>query len=778
MAEDSHCPLSTQRHWADNVVAWLRDGQPKGDEEMKVSTERQKNLAVLTSGGDAPGMNAAVRAVVRTALSRGADIYAVYEGYQGMVAGGENIRRMTWDAVGGILHQGGTAIGSARCHEFRTREGRQQAARNLVAHGIDGLIVIGGDGSLTGANVFRQEWPGLLAELVEKGEISQEEADDHPQLNIVGLVGSIDNDMFGTDMTIGADTALHRITEAIDAITSTAASHQRTFVVEVMGRHCGYLALMSGLATGANWVLIPENPPEVDDWEEVMCRSLKAGRQIGRRHSMVVVAEGAHDRHGNPITSGQVQRVLEERLGEDVRVTILGHVQRGGAPSAFDRYLSTVLGYAAVDEILSAAPESEPMLVGIRQHHIQRSPLMECVAKTHQVAEVIASHEYDKAMVMRGGSFADAFDTLRTLLRAQPHPPEPGQRQLRLVVLHSGGPAPGMNTAVRAAIRLGIDKGHTMLAVYHGFQGLIDGEVQEMDWMSVSGWVSKGGAELGTTRKVPEGADFYLLARQLEAYRIDGLLVIGGWTGYQAAYQLFSRREDFPAFDIPIICLPASINNNLPGSQLSIGADTALNSIITNVDKIKESAVASRRCFVVEVMGRDCGYLALMAGLATGAERAYLPEEGVSLADLQVDVAELVEGFAHGKRLGLMIRNENVDPLYTTEFMRALFEKEGGDLFDVRQAILGHIQQGGNPSPFDRIQATRLAADCIEFLIAEGSKSSPRVAAIGLQEGRVEFTGLENLPRLTEKGVQRPKEQWWLGIRSIARTMAQPGPYA
>jgi 6-phosphofructokinase 1 len=216
----------------------------------------------------------------------------------------------------------------------------------------------------------------------------------------------------------------------------------------------------------------------------------------------------------------------------------------------------------------------------------------------------------------------------------------------------------------------------------------------------------------------------------------------------------------------------------LPGSQLSIGADTALNSIITNVDKIKESAVASRRCFVVEVMGRDCGYLALMAGLATGAERAYLPEEGVSLADLQVDVAELVEGFAHGKRLGLIIRNERVDPLYTTEFMRALFEKEGGDLFDVRQAILGHIQQGGNPSPFDRIQATRLAADCIEFLIAESRKPSPMVAAIGLQEGQIEFTNLENLPRLVEKGVQRPKDQWWLGIRAIARTMAQPGPQA
>ncbi len=736
----------------------------------------RKTLGVLTSGGDAPGMNAAVRAVVRTALSRGVDVYAIYEGYSGMVAGGDYIRPMTWDAVGGIIQRGGTAIGSARCTEFRTREGRRKAARNLVERHIDSLVVIGGDGTLTGASVFHQEWPSLLAELADAGEISREEAEAHPGLAVVGLVGSIDNDMFGTDMTIGADTALHRITEAVDAIGSTAASHQRTFVVEVMGRHCGYLALMSALATGANWILIPERPPDVDDWQGEMCRQLQAGREIGRRHSMVIVAEGAQDRQGNPITAADVKVALDERLGEDTRITILGHVQRGGAPSAFDRYMSTVLGHAAVDEVLSATPGTEPKLVGIRQHNTIRSPLIECVNKTRQVAEVIAQQDYEQAMAMRGGSFSESFRILRTLLRAQPRPVEPGQKRLRLALLHSSGPAPGMNTAVRVAVRLGLDRGHTMLAVQNGFQGLIDGDVREMDWMSVSAWVARGGAELGTNRKVPEGADFYQIARQLEAHQIDGLLVIGGWSGYQGAHELFRRREDFPSFNVPIACLPASINNDLPGSQLSIGADTALNSIIANVDKIKQSAVASSRCFVVEVMGRDCGYLALIAGLATGAERVYLPEEGVTLADLQTDVADLVEGFEHGKRLGLMIRNENADLLYTTAFMRSLFEKEGGDLFDVRQAILGHVQQGGNPSPFDRIQVTRLASECINFLTEEAGQPSPAAAAIGLQEGRVIFTSLRDLPRLVAKGYQRPKEQWWLRLRPIARIMAQPGP--
>ena len=197
-----------------------------------------------------------------------------------------------------------------------------------------------------------------------------ETAERNPQLRIVGLVGSIDNDMAGTDMTIGADSALHRITEAVDAISSTAASHQRTFVVKVMGRNCGYLALMGALATGSDWVLIPENPPDAENWREVMCERLIAGREAGRRDTIVMLAEGAHDRDGNYIGSSDVAKVLEEAMGEEVRVTVLGHVQRGGSPSAFDRNLGTQLGYAAVEELLNTSPEDEPQLIGsARQPH-------------------------------------------------------------------------------------------------------------------------------------------------------------------------------------------------------------------------------------------------------------------------------------------------------------------------------------------------------------------------------------------------------------------------
>jgi 6-phosphofructokinase 1 len=721
-------------------------------------------------------MNAALRAAVRTSLEAGMEAVAISEGYHGLVEGGDSFRLMDWDAVGGIMQLGGTVIGTARCDEFPTRVGRLRAAQNLVDHGIDRLIVMGGDGSLTAADLLHREWPGLIAELEERGRITAEAATQHGHLLLAGIGASIDNDMAGTDMSIGADTALHRIAEAVDGIGATAASHQRTFVVEVMGRHCGYLALMSGLATGADAVLIPEAPPAGDSWAETLPRRLRAGRNAGRRDSIVLVAEGAIDSDGHPITADSVKQILEERMEEEVRVTILGHVQRGGAPSAYDRLMGTLLGHAAVHDLMEAGPESTPQLVGVRHNRITRRPLAECVEATLEIAAAIKRNDSSEALRLRGGSFSDNIDTLQTLLRSLPDPPTSNQRQLRLAVLSSGGPAPGMNTATRAAVRLGLDEGHQVLGIHGGFRGLIDGDVEELGWMSVRGWTTAGGCELGINRTIPRGKDFYTIARNIEDLKIDGFLMVGGWSGYDASLRLARKREAFPAFEIPIICLPATINNNLPGSELSVGSDTALNAIVEAVDKIKQSAVASRRCFVVEVMGRYCGYLALMAGIASGAERVYLNEEGVSIADLQKDVEDLADGFRSGKRLGLMIRNEEANACYDTQFMVSLFEEEGRDLFDVRQAILGHLQQGGDPSPFDRILATRLAKRCIERLIDEAEAGTAGALAIGLNDGKIEFSELEALRRQVDSDLQRPKTQWWMDLRPIARVLAQPGP--
>jgi 6-phosphofructokinase 1 len=292
--------------------------------------------------------------------------------------------------------------------------------------------------------------------------------------------------------------------------------------------------------------------------------------------------------------------------------------------------------------------------------------------------------------------------------------------------------------------------------------------------MSVNGWAPVGGSFLGTSRVKLQGSDFYTIARNLEESRLDGLLIIGGWSGYKAVMEMHARRHNFPAFNIPMICLPATIDNDLPGAEFSVGADTALNSIVEAVDKIKQSAVASRRVFVVEVMGSNCGYLALMGALATGAERVYLPEEGITLKNLRTDVKKLLTGFKRGKRLGVMLRSERANATYTTSFLAALFEEEGRDVFDVRQAILGHIQQGGNPTPFDRIQATRLAKKCISFIEEQAEADEPYSACVGLLSGRYRFTNMEDVPRLFDEKQLRPKKQWWYELRPIARILSQP----
>lgn len=691
-----------------------------------------KTVAILTSGGDAQGMNAAVRAVVRTAISLGAEAYAVYEGYQGMIDGGDGIRRYGWEDVSSILSKGGTKIGTFRSQEFREREGRIRAAGNLVGLGIDRLVVIGGDGSLSGLNAFRLEWPELLAELVSRGTITQEVADAHPSLIIAGLVGSIDNDLIGSDMTIGADTALRRIQDAIDALSSTAASHQRSFVVEVMGRHCGYLALMAAVAGGCDYVLIPELPPE-DGWEDRMCAELRRGRQAGRADSIVIVSEGATDRHGKPIHAEDVRGIIEERLGEDTRVTILGHVQRGGSPSAFDRWASTWLGYAAAVHVLQAGGDEDGPVFGFRGGRVVPISLLKAVEDTRSIPGLLADGRYDEVLDKRGGSFAEMVSIFRHL--SEPTRITPGTGSKRIGIVHAGGLAPGMNTAVRAAVRLGITAGHTMVGIRGGFPGLAKQDLVELCWDTVEGWQDAGGAALGIRRAVPRVQDLYGISRALEQGGIDALMIIGGWNAYQSAYLLHEERDRYPSFQIPVVCIPASIDNNLPASELAIGTDTALNEIVQVIDKIKMSASATRRCFVVETMGRYCGYLALMGGLAAGAERVYMHEEGVSLSDLQGDITWLLDSFGRGREFFLAVRNEEANANYTTDVIARLIEEEGNGVYDVRTMQIGHIQQGGNPTPFDRLLATRLVWWGLQTLGEDLANGSAGYHTVGLVEG-------------------------------------------
>jgi 6-phosphofructokinase 1 len=302
-------------------------------------------VAVLTSGGDAPGMNAAIRAVVRTGIDKGWEMFGVRHGYAGLIEG--SFRPMGARDAGEIMHRGGTILGSARCPEFETEEGRQKALRALNREAIDALVAIGGNGTQSGSEkLSRLGFP------------------------VVGVASTIDNDLAGSDITIGVDTALNIALESIDRLKVTASSHQRALLVEVMGRHCGYLALMAGIAGGAEAIAIPE--VEIDP--EEIAREIRSAYERGKPHAIVVVAEGARY---NAEGLANYFKQNNDRLGFAVRATVIGYVQRGGAPTYADRMLATRLGAAAVEEI---AARRHGVLVGVRNNEIATTPLGEVVA--------------------------------------------------------------------------------------------------------------------------------------------------------------------------------------------------------------------------------------------------------------------------------------------------------------------------------------------------------------------------------------------------------------
>lgn len=274
-------------------------------------------IAVLTSGGDSPGMNAAIRAVVRKGIYDGVEIYGVYQGFQGLMTG--NIKKLELGDVGDIIQRGGTTLYSARCPEFKNKESRQRAIKHLKDLGIDRLIVIGGDGSFRGAQRLHEE--GIAT---------------------IGVPGTIDNDIFGTDYTIGFDTALNTIIDSIDKIRDTATSHERTFIIEVMGRNAGDLALWSGVAGGAETILIPESPMDIKEVAE----RIQTGMDRGKKHSIIVVAEGV-------MSAQECGKELRNYINVDTRESVLGHIQRGGKPSGRDRVLASRLGAFAVELITS-----------------------------------------------------------------------------------------------------------------------------------------------------------------------------------------------------------------------------------------------------------------------------------------------------------------------------------------------------------------------------------------------------------------------------------------
>lgn len=367
-----------------------------------------------------------------------------------------------------------------------------------------------------------------------------------------------------------------------------------------------------------------------------------------------------------------------------------------------------------------------------------------------------------------------------------------------------GAPAGGMNAATRAAVRYCIRQGHTPLAVHNGFRGLLDDYVHELSWLGVDTWMARGGSELGTNRTLPD-IDLGAVAQKFQEHRLHALLMIGGFEAFNALLILEGGRRHYPAFHIPMVHLPATISNNVPLTEFSLGSDTSLNALVDACDAIKQSASASRnRVFVVETQGGKCGYIATMGALATGACLVYTPEHGMSLDTLRRDVkflktrysldvkgkseGRLVIRYAHCKFTFSYIdrylnyRNEVASSVYTTDVITKMFKEEGGALFDSRSASLGHTLQGGIPSPMDRARAVRLSLKCMAFIerhhellqkqSAKTRQACPESAAvITIQSSSIKWVPVQEMVQHADMKNRRGKTMWWEGVKELVEAL-------
>lgn len=362
---------------------------------------------------------------------------------------------------------------------------------------------------------------------------------------------------------------------------------------------------------------------------------------------------------------------------------------------------------------------------------------------------------------------------------------------MRIAIIHVGAPAGGMNSATRAAVAYCITRGHTPIAIHNGFSGLCRhhndkpvGSVREISWLDVEGWSSKGGSEIGTNRVLPS-EDMPKTAECFELYKFDGVFFVGGFEAFTAVSELRKARKDYPAFRIPMILLPATISNNVPGTEYSIGSDTCLNALVGYCDAIKQSASASRRrVFVVETQGGRSGYIATMAGLSIGALAVYTPEEGINIKMLARDIEHLREGFAKDRgqsRAGkLILCNENASKTYTTEVIANMIREESNGRFESRFAIPGHVQQGGTPSPMDRVRAVRLAVKCIQFLEEYAETAPEKIMADELSMAVIGIKGasvvVSEMVLLEKEGTnwkdRRPLHEPWLDLKGVVDTLS------
>jgi 6-phosphofructokinase 1 len=679
-----------------------------------MSTE--KKIAVMTSGGDAPGMNAAVRGVLRSAQCRGWQVFGIRDAYRGMVAGADCIVRLHTGAIGASFREGGTFLGSARDTAIagNSKEARALKVRaldNVRKLGISGLVVIGGDGSLTGALALHEFLKNHGPEFPEL---------DGMQLQIVGLPGSIDNDIPCTDMAIGVDTTLNTVVDCIDKLRDTATSHKRVSIVEVMGRLRGYLAVMSGLATGADHIFIREHRAGRQDLLD-MLSELQQSFALGQQAGVIVRSEGAE--FSTAFIRESIAHLLE--MPRDVRETILGHLQRGGAPTAYERVLAMRLGSRAV-EILGDIND-EPLFVGISANIITENPIAEVLEKKnapafHDTLSPGASACYDLASRLES--------PVRTTAQG---------RTKKIAILTDGNNVSGMNMAVRSVARLALDAGMAVEGLRGGFDGLESGgKTLPLSWdmLEMKSILRRPGSLLGVSRNDLRYSRERVgrLAEGVDRMGIDGLVTVGSLESYHVAAGIAQHT------DIPIVGIPADANCNLPGTNWVIGMDSAFNDLCRGIDRAADTAHVQKKTFIIHLKWHYCYCLVHMAALAGGADQLIIDaretvDDSSDALKRQIEkkVKALQNTVARGKTGTTIVffsrRLETADSALVL-INEAIVEAELGGPAPV---IPLETSYGGSvPTAFDRVLASRFGEAAFNLVQDQLGLSNTAFHIVGL----------------------------------------------
>lgn len=645
-----------------SVTKPKKDVAPKRISKQEETKKSIKTIGVLTSGGDAPGMNAAVRAVVRTAIANGIAVKGIRRGFSGLID--EDIIDLDSRSVADTIQKGGTFLFTARCPEMITSEGQDIAAANCKKHGIDALVVIGGDGS------FR----GCLA-LKDRG------------INVIGIPGTIDLDIACTEYTIGFDTAVNTAMHAIDKIRDTSTSQERCSIIEVMGRHAGYIALWCGLANGAEAVLTTE----LYNYEEQkLISDIEKKRKSGRKHYIIINAEGIGDSEG-------MARRIEYATGMPTSATILGYLQRGGSPTCKDRVFASAFGAKAVDILIKGG---ENRVVAYKNGSFVDFDMDEALAMKKSL---------DPFLVDMLGKLTRKGDSRvmknEGLLDVESEEENKGKK-LTVGVLTSGMDAPGMNAAIRAVVRSAIGYNMKVIGFKRGYSGLIEKDYIEMTNKTMSETVQRGGTQL-LASDCPE---FLTEEGQkkavdtLKELKIDVLVIIGGNGTMRGGLDLINKG-------INVVGIPTTIDLDVACTEYTIGFDTAVNTAMEAIDKIRDTSASHERCSVIEVAGKRSGHNALWCGIATGAEEIITNEYHDQ--NQQRMISEIINKKKLGKRLHLIVNSESVGK--SASLAKNIQFATG---LETRATVLGILQCGGTPSCQDRVFASAMGGKAVEIINA------------------------------------------------------------